>query len=658
MVRFPLHRYFLLLGLAAAHPALAGLLYATFQDHAVLQREAPIPVWGTAAAGASITVTLASSTVTTHAKADGQWHVTLPALPAGGPYTLTATSSAGPRQTASDILIGDVFLCSGQSNMEYPTRLASDYDQDVNDANNGRIRLFHIERFPSPVPRDTFGAGAHWDVTTPQSVRQFSAVCYFFGRALQPAVGVPVGLIESAWGGSVIQAWLNAPRIRRLGGYDRYLDLLPVYAGSPAQGWREWNRIAADWWRAHDPAMTATPPWFAPSYDDVGWSRVTPGGTWREWGVPALQTFNGLVWMRVDFRLTARQARESAVLSLGAIDQSDIAWVDGTQVGASEGYDVPRVYQVPSGVLHAGRNILALGVLGGAGPLAAGRDMALQLANGTSVRFSGPWRFKTSTPMSRTGHIPDVPWLNQFGLTVLHNGMIAPLGATRIRGILWYQGESNAGQAQEYARLLPALIADWRQQFGPSTPVMIVQLPGFGAYRTQPADSDWAQLREVERRVAADTPHAGLAVTIDIGSPRFLHPTDKQDVGDRLALLARGLIYGQTVIGESPSPVAAWHARSEVRVRINAHGSALRTEESNRPIGFQLCDAAARCSFADAIQRGTDLVLDASSHPEAVTVRYCWSDSPICNLYDREGLPAVPFELPIGRAAPDAGMAR
>ena len=274
-------------------------------------------------------------------------------------------------------------------------------------------------------------------------MREFSAACYFFGRDLQPAVGAPIRLIESSWGGSVIQAWISAPRLRRLGGYDRYLDLLPVYQRSPAQGWRDWDRIAADWWRAHDPASTAEPPWYDLSYDDVGWSTVAPGGTWREWGVPALKTFNGLVWLRKDFRLSARQARESAVLSLGPIDQSDIAWVDGVQVGAAEGYDVPRLYQVPAGSLRTGRNVLALGVLGGAGPLTAGRDMTLQLADGTTVRFPGPWRFKTSAPMSRTGHIPQVPWLNQFGLTVLHNGMIAPLGATRIRGILWYQGESN-----------------------------------------------------------------------------------------------------------------------------------------------------------------------------------------------------------------------
>ncbi|HVS76307.1 MAG TPA: carboxypeptidase-like regulatory domain-containing protein, partial [Steroidobacteraceae bacterium] len=283
----------------------SALLYATFQDHAVLQREKPIPVWGRTAPGARVTVTLAGETATVRADASGRWSASLGALPAGGPYTLTAASSTGTRQTARDILIGDVFLCSGQSNMEYPTRLASDYDQDVNDARNTSIRLFHVERFRSVVPRSSFGAGAHWEVTSPRSVREFSAVCYFFGRDLQPAVGVPVGLIESSWGGSLIQAWIGPRSMRRIGGYDRYLDLLPVYRRSRAEAWKRWDAIAAQWWRAHDPASAASPPWYSPGFDDSSWASVMPGGTWREWNAPKLQTFNGLVWLRKEVVLGA-----------------------------------------------------------------------------------------------------------------------------------------------------------------------------------------------------------------------------------------------------------------------------------------------------------------------------------------------------------------
>lgn len=634
---------------AASKPAArdpAGLLYATFQDHAVLQRGEPIPVWGRTAPGARVRVRLAGETATARAAADGRWTVRLAPLGAGGPYTLAVSSSTGARKTVRDVMLGDVYLCSGQSNMEYPTRIASGYDAAVRSAHNRLIRLFHVQRFRGVVPRDTFGAGARWRVVSPRAVRQFSAVCYLFGRDLQPAVGVPIGLIESAWGGSLIQAWIGPGGIRRLGGYGRYLHLLSVYRSSPKAAWTDWDRIAAAWWRKHDPASSARVPWYSPKYDDSSWSTVVPTGTWREWNVPKLKTFNGLVWLRKDFTLPAGDAGRKAVLSLGPIDQSDITWVDGVQVGASEGYDVPRVYDVPAGVLHGGRNVLAVGIFGGAGLLTPAHRITLRVA-GATVRLSGPWRFRTSAPMSRTGQIPHVPWLNQFGLTVLHNGMIRPLGATRVRGIIWYQGESNANQPRAYARLLPALIRDWRRQFGADTPFLVVQLPGFMAYHTRPRPSDWARMREVQRRVVADTAHAGLAVTIDVGSRRVIHPADKQDVGRRLALLARSLIYHQKVVGRSPGPIAAWRAGRSVVVSFDTHGGGLLTEESNRPIGFQLCGRAGHCAFVDATQHGDEVQLDASSIPSAVRVRYCWDDSPICNLYDREGLPAVPFELPI-----------
>ncbi len=639
----------------ATPPTAAGpgaLLYTTFQDHAVLQRGVPIPVWGRTAPGALVTVRLAGEQASAQAGSDGRWMTRLGALPAGGPYSLSVASSAGVRRRITDVMMGDVYLCSGQSNMEYPTRIASGYDSALYSAHNRLIRLFHVQRFRSAVPRNTFGAGARWRVVSPQSVREFSAVCYLFGRDLQPAVGVPIGLIESAWGGSLIQAWIGPRQIRRLGGFGRYLHLLSLYRSSPRAAWRGWDRIAAHWWRRHDPASSARIPWYSPSYDDASWATVVPIGTWRVWNVPQLQTFNGLVWLRKTFTLGAGEAGGKAVLSLGAIDQSDITWVDGVQVGASEGYDVPRLYDIPAGVLHAGRNVLAIGIFGGAGLLSPASQLTLRLADGRLVRLAGRWRYRTSAPMSRTGQIPHVPWLNQFGLTDLHDGMIRPLGATRVRGIIWYQGESDADQPRAYARLLPALIRDWRRQFGADTPFLIVQLPGFMAYHRKPRPSDWARLREVQRRVVADTPRAGLAVTIDIGSRRIIHPADKADVGLRLALLARRMIYHQAVVGSGPTPLAAWRSGAKVKVRFKTHGGGLESEESNRPIGFQLCDRAAHCAFIDARQRGHEVYLDASAMPAATLVRYCWDDSPICNLYDREGLPAVPFELPIRGAAP------
>lgn len=634
---------------SSTSPAAAAdtLLYTTFQDHAVLQRGVPIPVWGRSAPGASIVVSVAGETATAQAAADGHWMVRLGALPAGGPYSLSATSSAGGKQTITDVMLGDVYLCSGQSNMEYPTRIASGYDSAVNSAHNSLIRLFHVQRFRSVVPRDTFGAGARWRVASPQSVRNFSAVCYLFGRDLQPTVGVPIGLIESAWGGSLIQAWIGPQQIRRLGGFGPYLSLLKTFQSSPQAARRDWQRIAAEWWRQHDPASAAALPWYSPAYDDAAWASIVPSGTWRDWNVPQLKTFNGLVWLRKDIMLPVGDAARKAVLNLGAIDQSDITWINGVEVGASEGYDVPRTYAIPAGVLHAGRNVLAVGIFGGAGLLNAARQIDLHVDNGQVVPLAGEWRYRTSVSMAHTGQIPHVPWLNQFGLTVLYNGMIRPLGATRVRGILWYQGESDADQPQSYARLLPALIRGWRHQFGTNTPFLIVQLPGFMAYHSHPQPSDWARLREVQRRLVAKTPNTGLAVTIDIGSRRIIHPADKADVGLRLSLLARTLIYHQPVVGLSPSPIAAWRRGHSVIVSFDTHGGGLETEESNRPVGFQLCGRNGHCAFVDARQQGDEIDLDASSLPSATRVRYCWDDSPICNLYDREGLPAVPFELAV-----------
>ena len=623
------------------------LLYTTFQDHAVLQRDKPIPLWGQTNPGATVTVTLDGETADATADAGGKWQVVLAPLAAGGPYTVTARSSDGTAQTLNDVTLGDVFLCSGQSNMEMPVSVASNYNADIGGATNTNIRLFHVQRFPSAAPRETFGADATWSVTSPATITDFSAACYNFGKNLEPAVHVPVGLIEDAWGGSVIQAWLSADKVRKLGGYDPYLDLLPLYAASPKLAEQKWREIAHAWWLAHDPASSSVPAWHDPAYDDSSWSQIVPTGTWREWNVPVLKEFNGVVWLRETIELSVDQAKGAAILSLGAIDQSDSSWVNGIEVGDGQGYDVNRNYDVPAGTLHAGTNLIAVGVLGGAGLLSPANQMMLKLADGSTIHLIAPWRYKLSAPMDKTGTIANIPWLNQFGLTVLSNGMIQPLGPTQLRGVVWYQGESNAGAPKEYGRLLPALIDDWRRRFGADLPFIVVQLPNFGPQKTTPDESSWAMLREVERTVANDTPNTGLVVTIDIGQPDNIHPTNKQELGRRIALVAQRLVYGMDVVESGPTPVAAIRNRNIVTISFAHTAKALTIPASNRPIGFQICDAKERCQFADAIQNGNEIEIDVSHIEHVASVRYCWADSPICNVYNSANLPGVPFEIPI-----------
>jgi sialate O-acetylesterase len=628
------------------------LLYTTFQDHAVLQRDKPIPLWGLTSPRAIVTVVLGGETASATADATGKWQVVLAPLAAGGPYTVTARSNDGKSQTINDIMIGDVFLCSGQSNMEMPVSVASNYNADISGATNTNIRLFHVQRFPSAMPRDTFGADATWSLTSPATVTDFSATCYNFGKNLQPIVQVPVGLIEDAWGGSVIQAWLSADKVRDLGGYDPYLDLLSVYAASPKQAELKWREIAQAWWLAHDPASSSVPAWRDPAYDDSSWARIVPTGTWREWNVPALKEFNGVVWLRETIELSADQAKGAAVLSLGAIDQSDTSWVNGVEVGDGQGYDVKRNYDIPAGTLHAGKNLIAVGVLGGAGILASADQMTLKLATGSIVRLTTPWRYKLSAPMDKTGTIANIPWLNQFGLTVLYNGMIRPLGPTQLRAVVWYQGESNASEPQEYGRLLPALIDDWHRRLGADLPFIVVQLPNFGPQKTNPDESNWAMMREVQRTVAGNTPNTGLVVTIDIGQSDNIHPTNKQELGRRIALVAQRLAYGMDVVDSGPTPIAAIRKRNVVTIPFAHIGQALTVLASNRPIGFQICDVRKQCRYVDAIQNGNEIDLDVSHIDQAVSVHYCWADSPICNVYNSAGLPAGPFEIPIKQVGP------
>jgi len=631
------------------------LLYTTFQDHAVLQRDKPIPVWGLTQPDATVDVSLGEAHASAAADAAGNWHTELPAMKAGGPYQLSAKSSAGETQSVKDVMLGDVYLCSGQSNMEMPLRLATNYDSELRGANNPQIRLFHVQRFSSPVPRSTFGADAGWAVTTPETAKEFSAVCYYFGRSLQPVAGVAIGLIEGAWGGSLIQAWIDEDKLRSLGGYDASLDVLDSYAQDPKAGELKWRAMALAWWKAHDPALSAKPAWNDPVLDDSGWGVFVPNGGWGDVKDPALKNADGIVWVRKSFTLTAAQANGNATLSLGAVDSTDTSWVNDVEVGAYDGYDVDRNYEVPAGTLHAGKNLLAIGILAGGGLSSPADKLVLKCADGSVVPLSGSWRYKLSAPFGVTGRTPHVPWLNQFGVSVLYNGMIQPLGPTPVRGIVWYQGESDIWQPKEYARLLPAYLAEMHERFGAQTPIFIVQLPSYGPAVSQPGQSGWAAIREIQRRAAATEPNVDYAVTIDLGARDIIHPALKQEVGRRLALLAEKRLYGFAVEDQGPTPLDAVQKGDGVTVHFAHVGQGLKLEGWDRPIGFALCDAAEHCRYAEGKAGRDAVVLNARVLPQAVKVRYAWADSPLCNLVNSERLPAVPFEIDIAGKA-QAGM--
>lgn len=621
-----------------------ALMDAMFQDHSVLQRDRPVAVWGRAAPGESVTVALGETEVQAVAGVDGAWRASLPAMPAGGPYALSARTG-GLSQTLSDVMVGDVWLCSGQSNMEFQLRQVTNAETEIANAHDEGLRLFLVGRSSQPSPSTSTAPVGQWRLTAPETARDFSAACYFMGRDLRKAEKVPIGLIASSWGGSIIEDWLSRDTLTTLGGNEKALAALTAYARSPEEGEAMWRDITLRWWADNDPGTKQG--WNDERFDDRGWAPIPAEGAWES-TVPALLGFDGVVWMRNDVQLTSAQAAQGATIELGPVDDVDTTWINGRNVGGQQGWDTPRTYKLPAGTLKAGRNVIALGVLdtnGGGGAWGPATGKRLVLADGTSIPLSSGWRYRVSAQVATLQSLPRTPWIGGSGLTTLYNGMIAPLGAYGLKGAAWYQGESNAGDAAGYSRLLPALFADWRARFeNPDLQMLVVQLANYGPASTQPIESLWGALRESQRRTVAADAHAGLALAIDIGDRYDIHPSNKQEVGRRLALEALRLAGQSTVT--SPQPVAVARAADGVHVRYAA-GTALTLYGSNRPVGFELCGADSVCRFVDATLAGDQVVLPTAL-PTDVKVRLCWAESPVCNLYGPDNLPAVPFEAPIG----------
>ena len=625
--------------------AMAGPLASVFSDHAVLQRDQPIKVWGQAAPNAAVSVDLSGARASATADAQGRWRAVLPARPAGGGALTLAVEAGGERQVVSDLVMGDVWLCSGQSNMEYPLRRALNGDGEVASAGDPDIRLLQTGKISRPTPQGSLPPGVVWKVSTPQTAAGFSAACFFMGRDLRQAAKVPIGLIDATWGGSVIQDWISREGLTALKTYDEGLAVLADYARDPALGQANWAAMLDRWAAAK---LGANNDGQRPDLDDRAWKTLPLEGFWES--APGLETFDGVIWLRGEVTLTKAQAAQGATLALGPIDDMDTTFVNGREVGATQSWDAPRNYRLTPGVLKAGRNVIAIRVIdsgGGGGAWGKAADKGLRFDDGSTAPLAGAWRYKIAAPLSQTSLPPNAPWVGAAGLSTLRNGMIAPLAPYGVKGFAWYQGEANVTQAAEYGRLMPAMIADWRQAFGDGAPLpfLMVQLAAFGAEKDRPAPSDWAALRDVQRRVTAADPKVGMASAVDIGSPYDIHPADKLRVGRRLGLLARKLAYGESgLVAAGPAPVSARRDGDSVVVTLDQPGV---VHAAGRPIGFELCEAAESCRFVDATLDGASARLAVPAGLQPVKVRYAWADSPIINLFGATGLPATPFEAAV-----------
>ena len=622
-----------------------------FSDHAVLQRNQPIPVWGTAGANQEVLVTLAGNAATVTTAADGTWMVRLPPLPAGGPHELVATAASGEAR-ARDLLVGEVWICSGQSNMEW---LLAHTPQELSLAESDlpQIRLLTVKT-PAKLGRQT-NIESSWTLATQKSLSSFSAVGVWFGRAVHERLKVPVGLICNAWGGTRVQAWmsrealmLDPAGIDEVRGYEgfAYKPRSPDAVETPAA----WEKRL----RTRDISiLPIANTWHTPAFSDQEWPTMKIPSPWQTQGHPG----SGIFWFRRTIQIPASWIGRDLELHLGAIDKHDDTWVEGHRVGGlswDDGEDSwcrPRIYRIAGSTIT--RSTVSIAVRARSHMYQGGMIGPEQMMrmhpvgeDAQRVALAGNWRYAieqdwgVQTPPGfgfEPGN-PNTPY-------TLFDSRLAPLIPYGIGGVIWYQGESNADEPALYRRLLPQMIADWRRAFGQGHfPFLQVQLANFMAPTDQPVSSNWALLREAQLATALEDPAGGLAVAIDIGDALDIHPTNKRDVGERLARWTLANHY--RVGGVASGPIfesMVVEANGRVRCRFR-YATGLRTRDGQAPRHVAIAGADRIFTWAETAIEGETLVAWHPKIPSPYAVRYAWANNPdISNLIGADALPASPF---------------
>ena len=610
-----------------------------FVDHAVLQQGRPVPVWGTADPGESVTVDIAGQTVATKAGKDGKWMARLPSMQAGGPFTLTI--SGKNKVVLSDILVGEVWVCGGQSNMERQLGLRTgqqpiaNWEKEVAAANYPSIRHFGVEQTKSFTPLET--VKGRWEVCSPDTVKDFTAVGYFFGRDVHRARKVPVGLIHSSWGGTPAEAWTSEAGLRPLPDFAATSERLKLIAASPEAAQRKYETELEAWYRAQDSGSAENRMWSDPAVDTSAWKTMTVPGLWEDAGEPDL---NGVVWFSKTFDLPKDAVQAGAELQLGMVDDIDTTWVNGVKVGFTVGYNLPRKYDIPASLLKPGRNVIAVRVLdtGGGGGIWGDEKPRLIFKGKTpppAIDLGGAWPYRVGMSL-QDGPFPPTSFNGDVSTpTVLFNGMIAPLLPYAIRGVIWYQGESNVRREQQYRTLFPSLIADWRQAWGQGEfPFLFVQIA--------PHREMTPEIRDAQLFAWQHTPNTAMAVTMDCGDANDIHPAHKQPVGARLALAARALAYGEAIEYSGPVFDGMTIQGRKASLRFTHLGAGLKAKGG--PLkGFTMAGPDKVFHPAKAEIRAQTVVVTSKDVPQPVAVRYGWASVPEGNLFNKAGLPASPF---------------
>ncbi len=605
----------------------------------VLQRNADVKIWGWAEPGEEVNVLFLDATYRATANKDGEWFIMLSGLEAGGPYNMTIKASN--TISIEDILIGEVWICSGQSQMDINmNRVRPIYEEEIKNAGNEQIRYFSVPAVFNFIEPQTDLPSGGWESISQENILNVSAIAYFFADELYKTYKVPVGMIRSSVGGSPAEAWISEDAIKRFPVH--YDEAQKFKDAEIIEQIRSEDKQRIDAWYTklgNSDEGYKDMPWISPEMDVSGWAEMQVPGYWADGN---LGLINGVVWFRKDIDIPEEIAGKSAMLNLGRIVDADSVFVNGIYVG-SVGYQYPpRRYFIPENILKKGKNTIVVRIIsnGGRGGFVPDKPYELVVED-KSIDLKGKWRYRLGAKMNPLKGQTFIRW-KPVGL---FNGMIAPLTNYTIKGVLWYQGESNTGRPLEYADLFSALIKNWREKWNRGNfPFLFVQLHNFMESQEYPTESNWALTRESQLKTLS-LPNTAMAVAIDLGEWNDIHPLNKKDIAKRLVLAARKTAYNeQDVVSSGPIYQSMEIVKDSIIITFSETGSGLVAKDSGKLRYFAIAGKDKKFVWANAKIKGNKVIVWSEKVKNPLAVRYAWADNPDgANVYNKESLPASPF---------------
>lgn len=612
-----------------------------FGNNMILQREKGIPVWGSSKPGNQITVEMGGKRIKTMAGKDGKWALQLPQMKAGGPYVMSVYEANKPQpvQVFSNVLIGDVWLASGQSNMEWQVQQSNNATAEIRNAKYPTIRVFNVPHAKQVSPQDTL-AGGSWVSMDSIGVKSASAVAYFFARDLQAALNVPIGIVQSTWGGTPVESWTS--RAQLLSSSITRDRVLQNDTTTAAHFIKDSLDLLRFWEIVYQPQNKAELTIPLNNYDDAAWAEVSMPRTLQGMDIP---TYEGMIWLRKRISIPAAMDAKDLTIQLGQPEMNYTLYFNGQELAKNIwNANLTHHYTIPAKLVKAGENVISVRMAflwsgGGFNPPAEN----MYITDGTSkLNLAGAWKYKKDLEPA----IPEIKNYHRYP-SFLYNAMINPIVSYGIKGFIWYQGEDNASAPEEYRSLFPLMINDWRTRWKQGNlPFLYVQLANYMKQQPEPSESNWAALREAQTMTLTQ-PNTGMATIIDLGEADNIHPKNKQEVGRRLALVAKKLVYKKQV--QASGPVYQGHKieGNKIRISFSETGSGLAVKGDGNLRGFAVAGSDQKFYWANAVIDGNTVVLYSDKVKVPVAVRYAWADNPYCNLINKEGLPAVPFRTDV-----------